>query len=253
VEGRVIGSLRRTLKSRGIRPFFDPDVVDKPDGVLILGRRRVAVECTYITQQRLLKAFRSKAERLHKMYRVVTPYEPHLWVSQSVAAKEKKFQTYLGNGNAEAAWLLLHTSVHAPVLRSFGAINEALTIALLRLGAHLVPHNFERIWLTELGDDPPRVIELYGPDTPPPTLKLDEVFPSLNDYPALVYMEGKHILTATTERRVSFDLTDANVITEYLNPLDPTHLIDRTPYAEPIGRFLARPGYGIIQRGPLHD
>ncbi len=109
----ALNALARALAARNIEPRHEPTITDNPDALFFVEGKRIAVECTNLTPDRILKFFSDRRDRAGVMYEIVIPREPHLWVKKAIESKHRKIQGYIASVDAAEAWLLVHcSSIH---------------------------------------------------------------------------------------------------------------------------------------------
>ncbi len=102
------------LDQQGTDYSFDESHSDKPDLLFESGKKRIGCELTMLTVEKLMKwsNSRKRFEKDH-LYKVIIPYEPHMWIQNAIRDKDKKIESYISNANLDECWLLLHCGHHS--------------------------------------------------------------------------------------------------------------------------------------------
>lgn len=223
-EQHAIETLKQVLAAEG-RKVLDLNWPDRPDALLEIDGRRVAVECRTFTSERLLRLYGLDMPDgcTHQVY---IPFEPHVWIAEATQSKASKVPEYLARTGAEACWLVLHAArgvFHRLVERyHYGAAD------FFRMGACQVPHDFERIYLTAEYADPP---------LPPVSL-----FSETDDIDDRARLQRMRVAEVPVERHwfgeavavegpdgqamVTLTLADPNQVRKFLQPLDRNLAVD---------------------------
>lgn len=107
-EEASIKLLSEMLLSKGKIVSIDDEIVDKPDAVLVVDGKRVAVECTIFTPQNVMLNYFGFEWIEGRFRRFYLPKEPHMWIRKSINRKSYSIDEYKIRSSSEEVWLIAH-------------------------------------------------------------------------------------------------------------------------------------------------
>lgn len=230
VELAAIDLFARALQTAGVPPIYAPAISDRPDALFLVNGRPVAVECRYVSHPQLVRLLAPNNWPADRVYEVFLPIEPHLWVRDAIAEKDRSVAAYLQRTGADAAWLLLHSSYQHEILRE-GRREGTEFFELLRLGAHLAPHSFEQVWIAEVATDRPQAVCIFKAGDARPDVSVATFREKHTPYP----LDHHWFANATVlsndgvEKHVTVNLNELAATPVCLQPLEDGFDIDYGP------------------------
>ncbi len=105
---------QKFLEKEEIDYAFDEGHSDKPDLLFSSGEKRIGCELTMLTVEKLMKWSNSRRRiENDRLYKIIIPYEPHMWIQNTITDKSKKLEAYLSQAHLDECWLLLHCGHHS--------------------------------------------------------------------------------------------------------------------------------------------
>lgn len=124
------------------------EIQDRPDMAFVLNGWRTGCECVSIPPSRIYKYVHTRFKQLERggarAVKVLWPVEPHTWVEEVIADKNRKANAYRNNIQAEKLWLLIQANSFGD--RPMVDINSPSVRQLIRYATTKKKHSFDEIY-----------------------------------------------------------------------------------------------------------
>jgi hypothetical protein len=228
VEQAALTAFARALEAQGIPPIYALEITDRPDAVFLINDSITAVECRYVSHPELVRLQAPNDWPTNHVYEVILPLEPHLWVKLAIEEKNPNVSIYKSRCGANCAWLLLHSSAYHRILHDNKAKGSEY-FELLRLGCHLVAHDFDQIWIAELNDPDSMATCIYKVGDERPDVDVEDFIARNPPYPLNNFWISKaEIRSKDDEGMAKIELNINDLVTKpvCIQPLDTRHIIN---------------------------